>query len=239
MLLVCPACATEYTVADSVIGPAGRRVRCHRCGHRWQQAGEATASPPAPPIPTQAPMAAPAGAGQLIEARAIATEPAATPRRGSRLVAPPPRRPAVGLWIAWAVLLAIVMGTAAGLILLRETVIAVFPPAERLYAFFESAAAEEPGFGVDIRNVQSKLENDGSQPILKVTGEVANTSGKVRGVPRLRVALADEKGREIRHWYVAAPKLTLAPAEAASFATALGNPPEAARSLKVTFLVEP
>jgi len=164
--------------------------------------------------------------------------PVPAPTRRIARVVPPPKRPAVGLWIAWAVLLAVIMAGTAGLIMLRETAIALFPPVERLYAFFETAA-EPPGAGLEIRNVQFKQESDGGQSLLKVTGEVANTTAKPRNVPRLRVALADDKGREIRHWYVAAPKPVLAPDEVADFATGLSNPPEGARSLRVTLLAEP
>lgn len=37
MLLICPSCNARYLVADTVIGPAGRRVRCATCKHVWFQ----------------------------------------------------------------------------------------------------------------------------------------------------------------------------------------------------------
>ncbi len=37
MLLTCPSCKARYLVADTVIGPSGRRVRCAACKEVWQQ----------------------------------------------------------------------------------------------------------------------------------------------------------------------------------------------------------
>jgi predicted Zn finger-like uncharacterized protein len=37
MLISCPICAARYLVADTVIGPGGRRVRCAACKHVWHQ----------------------------------------------------------------------------------------------------------------------------------------------------------------------------------------------------------
>lgn len=39
MRLVCPNCAAQYEVDDSVIPPTGRDVQCSNCGHAWFQPG--------------------------------------------------------------------------------------------------------------------------------------------------------------------------------------------------------
>lgn len=63
MILVCPSCATRFTLDESRLGGKARRVRCSRCKHEWVQAPEPmapTAEPPAPaPPPPAAPVAAP------------------------------------------------------------------------------------------------------------------------------------------------------------------------------------
>lgn len=48
MLLICPACSTSYRVADMTLGPAGRKVKCHKCQHVWT-AKPTISGPPAPP----------------------------------------------------------------------------------------------------------------------------------------------------------------------------------------------
>jgi predicted Zn finger-like uncharacterized protein len=41
MLIVCPSCATSYTVEPASLGPAGRTVRCARCKESWFTGGPA------------------------------------------------------------------------------------------------------------------------------------------------------------------------------------------------------
>jgi predicted Zn finger-like uncharacterized protein len=64
MLISCPNCSARYLIADTVIGPSGRRVRCASCKHVWHQtaaqedgkrdivraAAKPTAPPPPPPM---------------------------------------------------------------------------------------------------------------------------------------------------------------------------------------------
>lgn len=35
MIISCSECSTRYVVAPRAIGPAGRRVKCSKCGHVW------------------------------------------------------------------------------------------------------------------------------------------------------------------------------------------------------------
>lgn len=44
MILTCPACATQYTVKEGAIPPAGRQVRCASCKHSWHQDPEGSAA---------------------------------------------------------------------------------------------------------------------------------------------------------------------------------------------------
>lgn len=38
MIITCPACSTRYPVDAASFAPAGRKVRCAKCGHSWHQA---------------------------------------------------------------------------------------------------------------------------------------------------------------------------------------------------------
>ena len=47
MILICPACGTQYVVKEGAIPPAGRKVRCASCKHSWHQDPEPADPPPA------------------------------------------------------------------------------------------------------------------------------------------------------------------------------------------------
>lgn len=38
MIITCPSCSTRYPVDAASFAPAGRKVRCAKCGHNWHQA---------------------------------------------------------------------------------------------------------------------------------------------------------------------------------------------------------
>lgn len=37
MIITCPSCSTRYPVDAASFAPAGRKVRCAKCGHHWHQ----------------------------------------------------------------------------------------------------------------------------------------------------------------------------------------------------------
>src|SRR3546814_10877138 len=38
MIITCPSCSARYPVDAASFAPAGRKVRCAKCGHTWHQA---------------------------------------------------------------------------------------------------------------------------------------------------------------------------------------------------------
>ena len=59
MVVTCPNCGSRYAVDPLAIGPAGRKVQCARCDHRWFQMVEGAPPPPDVVIrPTSAGVAA-------------------------------------------------------------------------------------------------------------------------------------------------------------------------------------
>lgn len=127
MRITCPSCSAGYEVPDSLM-PAGRIVRCARCGSEWT------------------PVAVTATAGE-VDARAAeqafpAAEEAASwsvARQSAmdRLAANPARTPSrLPLRLAWAasvlVLVVVVWAVFAG----RTDIAAAWPPSGRVYALF-------------------------------------------------------------------------------------------------------
>jgi predicted Zn finger-like uncharacterized protein len=57
VIIACPSCGARFNLDPAKLLPAGRNVRCAKCGHRWRQMPEGhTASeerPPAAPAPEQ------------------------------------------------------------------------------------------------------------------------------------------------------------------------------------------
>lgn len=45
MLLNCPSCTISYQIPDDAVGPSGRKVKCHKCGHVWHAMPREEAEP--------------------------------------------------------------------------------------------------------------------------------------------------------------------------------------------------
>lgn len=75
MILSCPACGTQYQVADTAIGPEGRQVRCAACRHSWHEPAAAPAQPDIVEPPTQGGIVTPGDMGHA-EAEAPVPPPA-------------------------------------------------------------------------------------------------------------------------------------------------------------------
>lgn len=61
MDIVCPNCATLFSVPDGAIGPKGRKMKCSKCGHLWREMPPEATPAPAPSFaPAPAPAPAPA-----------------------------------------------------------------------------------------------------------------------------------------------------------------------------------
>ena len=131
MHITCPACAATYEIPETLLRP-GRRVRCAQCGEEWIPLGEAPEA-----MPDQTAIAAPPQPAEKPHSSLDPPRPAASERS---LRAPadsqPERRPRTHpiLWLGWAASVAIVVFALWGGMHYRASVIAAWPPSERLYA---------------------------------------------------------------------------------------------------------
>lgn len=247
MILTCPQCATRYQADAAKFQPAGRNVRCAKCGHLWHQdapppepdaALEAIVAPepPAPPIPPPRPSAlAPNPVVAREPAARSSREPAARPSREPAVTTPraPSRWPArIGLGLGWAALIVAVALIGWSMFSFREQIAAVWPQSASLYA---ALGLKPAASGLDIRDVAYKRERQSGQPVLSVSGRLANTSSRELPVPEIRVALIDADDRELYHWTFVPGVMSLRPGESKAFSTRLDNPPEAARRFELRF----
>ena len=218
MILTCPACSKRYALASSAIGAEGRKVRCGNCGETWFQ------DPPA--IEEEEPV-------DVIVPPPDAIEPPPL-RRGSNLPALPHqvrRRSGRRLWAALVLaLILLILGAVIG----REPLVAAWPPSARLYEAI-GIPVPVPGAGLQLRDVASERQSDGSASVLVVTGEIANMSTEMRSVPPLRAALRDASRHEVQSWVFPADAPKLLPGETVRFKTEIANPSSEAVDLTITF----
>lgn len=244
MILTCPQCATRYQADAAKFQPAGRNVRCAKCGHLWHQdapppepdltAEEIVAPEPAPPPPppTPPPVVVPrpaAFAPNPVVAREAPAPAAAAPRAPSRW----PAR--IGIGTGWAALIAVILLIGWSALSFRQQIATIWPQSASLYA---AMGMKPNASGIDIQDVAYKRDREGGQSVLSVTGRLTNTGSRELPVPQIRIALIDGDNREIYHWAFVPGVMTLHPGQTKAFSTRLTNPPEAARHFELRFARE-
>ena len=226
MILTCPSCETRYRVdAAALAEPGGRELRCAKCGHQWRYVPGPAAVERAPePAPPEPPLERPAPALPL-----VASEPPqalAAPRPIPQPAAARGSRTGIGCLVLIVALAALV----ATAVLARNTIVAVFPPAARVYGAV-GLRPEPPGTGLQIGKVAPTRNGDA----LVVEGEVTNTTNVSRTVPPLRIALRDAAGKELTSKVIDPPAATLAAGGNEHFRTQFEHPSDAATGVAVTF----
>ena len=138
----------------------------------------------------------------------------------------------------WLILFLVLAGVGSGGVFLQQNIVALWPPAEQLYHMLGLGPGPEK-FSLEIQNVKWERKREKGKPILVVLGEIVNKSDKPKSVPRLRVIIRDEKDRRLFRWTVTTAKSQLEPGQVTTFSTRLADPPDGARGLAVTFLMQP
>jgi predicted Zn finger-like uncharacterized protein len=150
MLIECPRCVARYEVADGLIGPAGKSVRCAKCGMVWVAGRSPVAEPEAPlqwpepprraagPEAQEAPSPPPPPPAEPREDPALAELRAAQAAKGApeddAIGATARRRSLVAAAvIGWLATIAVLGSAGWGAYAYREAVIEAWPPSERVY----------------------------------------------------------------------------------------------------------
>jgi predicted Zn finger-like uncharacterized protein len=256
MLIVCPACASRYEIAEAKIGAGGRKVRCASCQTTWQIEAQDAAAPAADALESE-PASDEAGSIEFPDApdasataaeleaelrRAAAAEAghasaqaesavlAAAGRMRARVAGAETRRrvPAIAAMLAAAMAVS-VLGLA---LWRREGVVRAMPQFAGLY--------EKIGLPVNIRGlafsaIESELVQDAQGRFLVVEGDVTNITRAVVKVPPITVMVRSPDGQVLYRWTTEPPRPTLEPAELVHFRARLASPPENGRSIQVRF----
>jgi len=255
VLIDCPGCAKSYHIGRQALGSSGRKVACPHCGSRWFVAADAQMTPD--------PQAAPDMVepdffsldsqmqdiqmneitAQEITAEATSGKPRqptyeelyGTPRARKPDI-PYPLQPHplhVPFRLPPTVLgFTAIIGLAGMLLGLRDPIVRAWPQANAAYAPLGLAVNQR---GLDLKNVQAKVIEDGGQSMLVVEGEIANRRAASTKVPNLRIGVRDASGQEVYSWDTAAPKTKLEAWETIAFRARLATPPSGGRDLFVRF----
>jgi hypothetical protein len=124
----------------------------------------------------------------------------------------------------------LVLAILAGVVVARSAVVAVWPPAARLYAL-AGWSHEPPGTGLKIERLAPSRTADG----LIIEGDVSNTGKATQDLPRLRVALRDAAEKDVQFKIIDPPRPRLPPGATAHFKTPFDHPDDAATGVVVTF----
>lgn len=262
MLIVCPACASRYEIAEAKIGTGGRKVRCASCQNTWQieapqpskapeaelpEADRAEAEPPDFPA---APNADETAAELAEELRRAAESGGNVPAldEGAAAAPAPQRKRAglkgIGIGKGMGLTASSRSPGAAGALLLaglvalgfgfwqRDLVVRRLPQFAALY--------EKLGLPVNIRGlafsaVESELVQDQQGRFLVVEGDVTNVTKSLTKMPPILVTVKDADGKVLYSWTAEPPRPTLEPAELVHFRARLASPPENGRSVQVRF----
>ncbi len=164
MIVVCPNCSKRYMLDDNLIPQEGRQVRCISCHHVWRQA-----------LNTDPFIKGPS----LREMTNIPFEIGLSSERKSG-------------WLGWVILLAIVLSLVSALTLGRDFVVKFWPQAERFYELV-GLHTNLPGAGLSIANAASLIHQEGPIDMIQITGNIINTSDRVRPIPPLKIRLMGQE----------------------------------------------
>ena len=221
MLIVCPSCASEYTVDPAKLGADGRTVRCAICRDTWFV--RSTAQAGLGPEPAQVNPPDEPGVGRVpLQSAAMPDAAAApSPSRGRSRTAR--RAGFLGLAIVGLVvgLATLTVGSGSGLL-------------NRIERVLEQAARRHearPAFGA----LRSDLIDRDGRTILVVQGEIANWTRQEIALADLEILVRNGDEHVLTTFTEPPPRPTLGPGEAVPFRAEFVSPPPDARQVRVQF----
>lgn len=242
MILTCDNCHTRYDVAPGEIRQAGRRVRCSKCGHEWEQYPEdaisddddfeigfdgddervAVVSPPEgdidlEPIPESV-----------------------KPQHGDFTSLMPPVKTG-GMpdrLLGYAAALVVFMLTCMTLCLMRNSITVAWPPAAAFYNMM-NMPAHGRGDGLVFEEVKAvSAPNEQGVAMLKITGKIGNVRNYTVQVPAIRAELRLGDGKVADSWQVAPPETVIKGNAELAFTTTYPEAPDAVKDVKLSFALD-
>ena len=231
MILTCPECSTRYQADESKFPPAGRNVRCAKCGCVWHQGvSEPEAEPEPVFVPPEPPPVIREAAPRPQAYMQTPSFEVATQERAAKSRSSWPRRLFLGVgWIGLAAILVLVAWIAS---VYRQQIVDKWPQSVSLYSAVGVKASTSD---LKFDNYEYHQDTEDGQPMLVITGTLANTGGRALSVPQIRATLTDKDKRELYHWTFMPSVISLRPGQTTRFVTRLSSPPAAAKHLDLRF----
>lgn len=226
MIVTCESCGTRYLVADYLLGPEGRRVRCTVCAHEWYQG-------PFDGGDDERGQGDTASFKSHLEDLEPIPEKVRPMAEGSALPVIPGEHGGGGVSIGTV----LGAGTAAlvaalffgALVLLHTPVVKLWPAT---IVFYDLVGIETPieGEGLNFASVraESGLNEEGVK-ILRVRGELINLKNETVHLPPVKASLLLEGGTVADSWLVDMPQEMIDPQGSVTFMTTY---PEVSKDIK-------
>jgi predicted Zn finger-like uncharacterized protein len=217
MIVSCPNCSKRYMLDDALLPKEGRQVRCVACHHTWRQ------------VPDLSFMNNTSYTGNST----IAVEPRPSLEKRSS-------------WMGWILSFGIILSAFSFLWFGRDYVVRVWPRTERFYEL-AGLKTNHPGAGLSIANASSLIQQDGPSEMIKVVGDIINTSDQVRSIPPLKIKLKGElsdpkcvenkqgEGCVLDYWEHSLSEKSLLPGEKIHFETNMRSRVEGTQQISVEF----
>jgi hypothetical protein len=133
---------------------------------------------------------------------------------------------------AWAVFVSVISGVMLALISFRNDIMTALPGTADLY---QTLGFEVVHSGVDFADVSYRWRTADGKPMIEVTGQVVNMTGRTVTVPRVLVNVRDAGGGDAVKATANVPTQELAPHERASFSLEFLSPPADVAQIELEF----
>ncbi len=258
MIIACPSCDARYAVEADKIGPAGRTVKCAKCGHAWTQMPEDGDAPQvgapdaddiaeslkgnrvgedAPEPDDDVDFDVDFGASLRDELDANDDLPPHRPDSADTRDRSKPRRSRAAR-LAWLLLIVVVGGVIGGTLAFQSSIVSAWPNAKRFYDLVGlTSVPASVRFG--FQNVKHSDVTVDGRDYIRIEGELVNLSEVPGDVPDLRVNFLDVEGRVVKTWRFPPPERKMLPDETVTFVTQVPTPPPEARRMDVGLATDP
>lgn len=259
MLIVCPSCASSYSLTREQLG-SGRKLKCASCRHQWvaraedalPEAGEepvvaVTTEVPGvgdvPEISTQASSSRPADEATEPTPDAAPAKASKEPARRGRSGARGREKVSLKARVAGAIAALRKIPPAAAVpailsiliiaaIVERKPIVRALPQTARLYAAIGLPVNLR---GLAFQDVRSEIVTDRDQSILVVEGTIKAIAAGTTEIPPLQVSVRGAEGQDVYSWTAEAPVLMLKAGESTPFRARLVAPPAEGRDVVIRF----